>query len=60
MPDVYILSDSDVTIDYYERLALNAGKYMNSLTVVYNKSGKDFNITPIRPHYTAINIRRVN
>jgi hypothetical protein len=60
MPDVYILSDSDVSDGYYERLALNAGKYMNTLTIAKNKSGKDFNITPILPHYTAINIKRVN
>lgn len=58
MPDVYILSDSDVTIDYYKRMTRSVGRYINTLTVVYNKTGKDFNITPIIPHYEYLNISR--
>ena len=58
MPDVYILSDRDVSLDYYKKMARNVGRYINTLTVVYNKTGKDFNITPLLPHREIININR--
>lgn len=48
-PDVIILSDRDVKLDYYEKLKFYNKHIIKSLTIYYNKGGKDFNIFPIIP-----------
>jgi len=48
-PDVIILSDKGITDEYYKKLKYFNQHIINSLTVYYNKTGKDFNETPITP-----------
>lgn len=48
-PDVIILSDQGINIEYYKKLKFFNQHIINSLTVYYNKGGKDFNETPIVP-----------
>jgi len=60
-PDVYILSDKDITLDFYKNMSNSVGRYINSLTVVYNgikKDRKDFNMTPLYPQFEVIGIDR--
>ena len=48
-PDVIILSDRGIGKDYYKKMKKFNPHIINTLTVYYNKSGKDFNDTPITP-----------
>lgn len=48
-PEVIILSDRGIDKDYYKKLKLYNGHIIDKLTVFYNKSGKDFNCTPVSP-----------
>ena len=45
-PNIYILSDRGIKLDEYRKLAYYNKHMINSLTVYYNKIGKDFNDTP--------------
>lgn len=47
--DVHILSDRNVELGYYEKMKKYNSHLINSLTVYYNKMGKDFNDTPVVP-----------
>ena len=47
-PDVVILSDRDMPLQKYKQLK-RFSVLMNSLTIYYNRTGKDFNVTPIVP-----------
>jgi hypothetical protein len=55
-PDVIILSDRGVEERYYQNLQHYNKHVINSLAVYYNKTGKDFNTTPVTP--VRIDIRR--
>jgi len=55
-PNVFILSDTDVDLSYYKKMLKYNKRFINSLNVAYNKSGKDFNITPIFPHKEVITL----
>ena len=48
-PDVIILSDRGIKLEYYKKLKYFNQHIINTLSVYYNKSGKDFNETPITP-----------
>lgn len=48
-PDIIILSDIDVKLEYYRNLKKYNSHIINSLTVYYNKGGKDFNDFVIIP-----------
>jgi hypothetical protein len=48
-PNVIILSDNGIELDYYKKLKKYNNHIINTLCVYYNKSGKDFNDTPISP-----------
>ncbi len=48
-PDVIILSDNGIEIDYYKKMKFFNKHIINSLTVYYNKTGKDFNDFPLTP-----------
>jgi hypothetical protein len=48
-PDVIILSDRGIELNYYKNLKKYNKHIINSLTVYYNKAGKDFNDTPVIP-----------
>lgn len=48
-PDVHILSDKGMKLDFYRKLKRFNSHIINSLTVYYNRSGKDFNDTPVIP-----------
>ena len=41
-PNVVILSDRDVKLDYYKKIKMYNKHIINTLTVYYNKAGKDF------------------
>jgi len=45
--NVVILSDSDVSLDYYKKLKKYNRHIINSLVVFYNKVGKDFGSSPV-------------
>jgi len=47
--DVTILSDRDVSLDYYKRLKKSVSYVVDNMTVYYNRVGKDFNVTPVIP-----------
>jgi hypothetical protein len=47
--DVVILSDHGVEIEYYKYIKKKNKHIINSLSVYYNKYGKDFNISPVAP-----------
>lgn len=47
--DISILSDADVKLSYYEKLKKYNSHVISSLSVYYNKGGKDFNEFPIIP-----------
>jgi len=55
-PDVIILSDRGIDENYYRNLQHYNKHIINSLAVYYNKTGKDFNTTPVTP--VRIDIRR--
>ena len=48
-PDVIILSDKGIEIEYYKKLKFFNQHIINTLSIYYNKSGKDFNDFPINP-----------
>jgi len=48
-PEVIILSDRDVTKQYYKKLKYYNKHIIKKLTIYYNKNGKDFNCTPVNP-----------
>lgn len=47
--NVSILSDNNIGLDYYRKIKRFNKHIIESLSVYYNKSGKDFNVTPIDP-----------
>lgn len=47
--DVHILSDKGINLDYYKKIKRYNSHIIESLTVYYNKHGKDFADTPIIP-----------
>jgi len=53
-PDVVILSDRGITIDYYKKMKFYNQHIINSLIVYYNTSGKDFNCIPVTPESIKI------
>jgi len=52
--NVVVLSDRDVDIDYYRKLKFFNGHLIDNLTIYYNRSGKDFNVTPVIPEKFVI------
>jgi hypothetical protein len=48
-PDVVILSDRGIDKSYYSKMKYYNKHIINSLSVYYNKTGKDFNDTPVTP-----------
>lgn len=46
-PDIVILSDNGIPISEYEKLRYFNDHIINTLTVYYNKTGKDFADTPV-------------
>lgn len=57
-PDIVILSDRGVNEDHYITLKNYNKHIINSLVVYYNKTGKDFNTTPVTPVRVDIKRRR--
>ena len=57
-PDVVILSDRGIEEDQYRKLQHYNKHIINSLSVYYNKTGKDFNTTPVTPVRVEIKRRR--
>ena len=55
-PDVVILSDNGIPLSQYKKLRKFNNHIINSLTVYYNKAGKDFNDTPVIPVKEVITI----
>lgn len=53
-PDVVILSDHNIKDEEYIKLKKYNPHLFNSLTVYYNKYGKDFNETPVIPEQNII------
>jgi len=47
--DVSIISDRDVSLDKYKLIKKYHSHIVNKMNIYYNRSGKDFNITPIIP-----------
>lgn len=47
--NVIILSDNNMELDFYRKIKRFNKHIIESLSVYYNKSGKDFNVTPINP-----------
>lgn len=48
-PEVIILSDQGIDLDYYRKLKKYNSHVIDKLVVYYNKGGKDFNNTPVIP-----------
>jgi hypothetical protein len=57
-PDVVILSDSNIPLEEYKKLRYFNDHIINTLEVYYNKTGKDFNDTPITPVKYVVSRRR--
>ena len=53
-PDVIILSDSGIDRDYYKKLKFYNQHIINTLSIYYNKTGKDFNETPVTPERIVV------
>lgn len=53
-PIIHILSDREIPISYYEKMMKYNKHLIKSLYVYYNKTGKDFNDTPINVSCTNI------
>jgi len=53
-PIIHILSDREIKISYYEKIMKYNKHLIKSLHVYYNKTGKDFNDTPINVSCTNI------
>jgi len=47
--NVIILSDNGIDLDFYKKFRKYNNHIIDSLTVCYNKTGKDFNETPVTP-----------
>ena len=48
-PDIIILSDRGIGRDYYKKMKKYNKHIVDRLEVYYNKTGKDFNDTPVTP-----------
>ena len=48
-PNVIILSDRGIDLDYYKKMKYFNRHIIDTLSVYYNKTGKDFNDTPVTP-----------
>lgn len=48
-PNIIILSDRNIKLKQYENLYYFNSHIINTLVVYYNKTGKDFNDTPVTP-----------
>jgi len=57
-PDIIILSDRGIGEDQYRKLQHYNKHVINSLAVYYNKTGKDFNTTPVTPVRVEIKRRK--
>ena len=53
-PNIFILSDRDVKLDYYKKIKNLNNHIINSMVVFYNKRGKDFADTPAIPEKIII------
>ncbi len=53
-PDVIILSDKGIDEEYYKKLKYFNKHIINTLSIYYNKTGKDFNETPVTPEKVVI------
>lgn len=53
-PIIHILSDREVPIKYYEKIMKYNSHIIDSMNIYYNKTGKDFNDTPINISCTTI------
>ena len=45
--DLHVLSDSNINIPLYRKLKQYYKHIINSITIYYNKKGKDFNVVPV-------------
>jgi len=57
-PDVVILSDNNMDLSKYEDLYTFNSHIINTLKVYYNKTGKDFNESPVTPVEYIVKKRR--
>lgn len=48
-PEVIILSDRGVGLEYYKKMKFFNKHIIDNITIYYNKTGKDFNDTPVTP-----------
>jgi hypothetical protein len=48
-PELIILSDRGIGRDFYKKMKKYNKHIVDTLTVYYNKTGKDFNVTPVTP-----------
>ncbi|MCK5605178.1 hypothetical protein KAR91_25025 [Candidatus Pacearchaeota archaeon] len=48
-PDVHIISDNGVHLNYYRKVKRTCSHLINTMSVYYNRMGKDFNDTPCIP-----------
>ena len=48
-PNVHILSDHGIDISFYKKIKENNSHIINTMKVYYNRTGKDFNVTPVYP-----------
>ena len=53
-PDVIILSDRGIKIEEYKKLKYYNQHIINTLSIYYNKTGKDFNETPVTPERIVV------
>ena len=53
-PDVIILSDRGIDREYYKKLKFFNQHIINTLSIYYNKTGKDFNETPVTPERIVV------
>lgn len=52
--DIVVLSDIDVSISYFKKIKRFNSHLINSITVYYNMSGKDFNSSVVNPERFSI------
>lgn len=48
-PNITILSDQGIGLDQYKKMKKYNSHIIDKLTIYYNKTGKDFNDTPVNP-----------
>jgi hypothetical protein len=53
-PEVIILSDRGISLDYYKKMKKYNKHIIDRITLYYNKTGKDFNDTPVTPTFFRI------